>query len=261
MSDKNVSHQVDSLDWYAEKCRATVFTKDRVDSDSLVEVWKSFCEQEPEDIHKIPRVAATIMTGAFSKIEGALLELVNEPPKLEWRLASVPNPKFDEVGVPCIDTLARVLEAFVPNVRAWLASDKCPALTRLAFGAILNKPSTSYLSALTQLQTYLRSVQIDTDNMQDLMFRVNRPRQSKSGVSGVTINRLSIWSINRLLSTEIDLGAPTKEVASTNVYCANLVLDINNAPRQEPLSREAVLRLFDELLALGKEIAAKGDTA
>jgi hypothetical protein len=101
----------------------------------------------------------------------------------------------------------------------------------------------------------------------DLLYRINRKVRSQSGVEELAINRLMTWSAGRfevqiraLLPEEIgQQGAG--QLAHAERHACLLELDINTVPEPQDriLPREDLPRIFDELVALGVEIATRGD--
>ncbi len=108
---------------------------------------------------------------------------------------------------------------------------------------------------LTEL---LPALKIDMD-MHDLLYRVNRRRHSRT-IEGVELNRLSTWSIASILEIRVEVqGSERVESTVTGNVC-RLELDVNTAP--QPTQRiDDLAGIFEELVDLGNEIAAKGDVA
>ena len=144
----------------------------------------------------------------------------------------------------------------------WLTLDSCPEIQRVAFGAVLLSPVDSKVSGYRQLAAYLPSVTIDPEHSTDLLYQINRPRESATGIPDLKINRLSKWSVAQISTAGLVLE-PTRilyhDVPQAYLAC-RLELDINTAAeRREPLPRETVSNVWQELLNLGMEIVIDGD--
>jgi len=110
------------------------------------------------------------------------------------------------------------------------------------------------------LGRYLRDVRVDAKGSSDFLYQINRWRPSQR--RGVTINRLSKWTVSRIVHTRL-MAAGGTLTASPFVDLGHAVraeLDINTAPSENAaLDQEGAAAMLDEQIALALEIAAKGD--
>jgi len=114
-------------------------------------------------------------------------------------------------------------------------------------------------SGYRKLGSYLPGIQIDPEGSSDFLYQINRPRKARLNIPSLRINRLSNWSVSRI-DIGGQFGAQTIELPGLEQYACRLELDINTAPDfQEILVREQLRSTFEELVDLGKEIAARGD--
>jgi hypothetical protein len=154
---------------------------------------------------------------------------------------------------PVLFTNPQILVPFKDLMTRWLRD--CPPLQRLAVGAALYLPVKDRREAYRQLAKYLRCVPEYSDDEGDFLYQFNRRRRS-SVVPEIKINRLSKW-------TWVPLGEVTvkdgKLVEPAESACL-LELDINTMPEfQGTLPRERYVPLFEEMVGLAVEIAARGD--
>ena len=132
----------------------------------------------------------------------------------------------------------------------------------MAFGVVLLSPMDSRVLGYRQLAAYLPAVNIDPDHSTDFFYQINRARDSATGITNLRINRLSKWSVAQISTAGLVLE-PTRilyhDVPQGYLAC-RLELDINTAAeRREPLPRETVSNVWQELLNLGREIVIDGD--
>ena len=103
----------------------------------------------------------------------------------------------------------------------------------------------------------LPHVQLDPAGSSDFMYRINRRRQCKSGISSLAINRLSTWSVARIQDITMEAH---RTVPGPSSYVCRLELDINTAPEfKSALRKSSLTKLTDELIRLANEIASEGD--
>ena len=161
--------------------------------------------------------------------------------------------------LPLIGPFPKSLESFVPLMRNWLNS--CLPVVRVAFGAILLQPVKTQQEGYQLIAEYLPSVKLSPGESSDFSYQINRPRDSKTGIPNLRINRLTKWSVAQYFERRVPMapGAIRHFDSEVRLDC-RLELDINTAPDfQEDLPSGELSRIFEELVALGEEIATKGD--
>jgi hypothetical protein len=186
------------------------------------------------------------------------LQLTIDPLRVQWLRSPTNNPTESREGIPNIGSFPEALDSFSMLIAPWL--DICPAIKRLAFGAILLLPTKDHSTGYTQLNDYLHTVQLSPDNS-DFMYRINRRRISKCGIPNLQINRLMSWSFLRweglmfTIPPEIVPASPEH-----GGYACRLELDINTSPEfKQALPPNKLKDLWQELTNLGVEIASEGD--
>jgi hypothetical protein len=161
--------------------------------------------------------------------------------------------------IPVLGPFIETLEVFLGLTNRWFELETCPPLVRLAFGAVLLQPVENQTQGYEILSTYL-PFQVDLEETSDFLYQINRRRESATGIADVKINRLAKWSVQKTSQgfvPIIPLGQPQQ---LAEFLACRLELDINTIAEFEgEFSREQLPRLFDELVALGKEIAEQGD--
>ena len=221
--------------------------------------WADLVGQPPESRLSQPRLAMYSSEGPFD--QGRLV-LRLQFDRIDWVLSAFDKPTTDTQGLPTLGGLPAVLSTFVGLMSSWLDSDACPALVRLAFGAVLLQQVTTREEGYRQLAPYLHSVRLDPLRSSDFLYRINRPRDSACAITGLRINRLSTWSVVLQKSGALVIRPGTAFLLqpSTEDYACRLELDINTVPGSGPeLPRRQIAQVFQELVTLGSEMAEKGE--
>ena len=161
-----------------------------------------------------------------------------------------------------IGKFTEILAPFARVTNKWLNLDSCPEIQRIAFGAVLFASVDSRESGYRQLAAYLPRVDIDPEHSSDFLYQINRPRESTTEISNLTINRLTKWSVAVMFGGHFALE-PTqisyREMPQQCVAC-RLELDTSTAAgRREPLARDRVPSILSELMDAAKEIVIEGD--
>jgi hypothetical protein len=233
--------------WNAELLRLTVFP----DEPPPVEEppwWNELVGEELESYKVQKREAAYEAQGPFA---GGNLLLRVGALRVDWLF--VPSPPDDPLR-----RLEEVLGPFQDLAQIWLPL-AASAVQRLAFGCVLSSPVEDRATGYLSLNPMLPAVDIDVSgNSTDFFYQINRPRASRVEPS-IRLNRLAKWSV--VLRQSLQINAPQGRAAvGSSDFAIRLELDMNTAPEHEHLPRERLPDLFDELISLGLEIAAEGDT-
>ena len=221
--------------------------------------WEKVTGSNPEQIVTRPVEHFTQQSGA---LEGAQLTLTARPSRIDWTLQAMPAIQGQPIqGFPALGAFPDTAEPFLEIVRKCFEIIRRPFATRLAFGAVLVRQAADLSSAYNELSQFLPGVQLDQANSSDFLYQINRPRKSRSG-TGHRINRLTKWSVVQGMYIAIGamiVGEPTPTRVPPQ-SASRLELDINTpAETLTPISQEQAWALFEELVSLGTEIAAKGD--
>jgi hypothetical protein len=191
----------------------------------------------------------------------ARLVAAANPQRVDWQL--VPGVPDLTVAMPdSLGKLPEVLTVVQALGRKWFSSYGLPPIKRLAVGAVLVVAGDTQEDAAKKLVDFLPDVRIDPKNSKDLVYQINRPRQSQS-LPGLKLNRLSKWSFVVSQVLQINAGVMTANLGSAPpVPSALLELDLNtDAERTDPIPNGSLPAILDELAALVLEIATSGDTA
>lgn len=244
-------------EWKAQVVRLTAFPVE-VEASREADWWRSLVEAEPEETNVKRGESSIAVRTCSGTYEGYALQLVVDPVRIQWSFV----PKLDASSfspeLPLVGHFSEVLAVFGPLMQRWL--DRSPPIERLAFGGVLLQPAETHESAYRILGRYLHAVQLDPSTS-DFMYRINRHRQSRSGVDGLVINRLSVWSALRWTALlKLDAGGRTKEVKPPDAFAARLELDVNTAADYTgELPRATLGKLWTELVDFGREIAERGE--
>jgi len=238
--------------WLAESLRLTVFlTPGAVVGDST---WEDLVGKPPETSVRRP---AYQDEGEF---EDGRLTLATQPSRVDWLYAA--DLRKIESGLPTVGSFPDAVSKFQQLMYRWLK--ECPPITRIAFGAILLQPVGNRIEGYKRIVDYLPSVKLDGENSSEFAYQINRPRVSNN-IDALQINRLSKWSVMEM--QRLQFVIPAEQVAIVQPAApgekrsaCRLELDINTSPAfAGEFPKEKLFPVFDELIALGKEIAERGD--
>ncbi len=245
--------------WLVESLRWTTFLSP---SAGIEEDWWSRVTGTPSEA-KIsrPRLAGYQEQGLF---DGKLLLLTVLPKRVDWQLSLAVRPEETLPDFPSIGAIAATVPPFLQLIRRWL--EIAPHVERLAFGGVLLLPVDDPKMGYRKLsETFLRTLPIDVEGSSDFFYQINRPRVSRTAITGLRVNRLSKWSVGLyqrlMIGLTVGAGESTAEKAEgAQLYACRLELDISTAPEfPSELPREQLHSLSDELVELGLEIALEGD--
>ena len=243
--------------WQAESLRATTFHAPGESATRSTNTWENIVGEQPEQVLTRPREGIIQQSGLF---EGKPLVLISRQDRVDWILQGAIGPPVEPLpGPPTLGPLPAAMDSFTRVVGEWLSVS--PTATRLAFGAALFIRVNDLASACRELSRFLPNVNPGGTDSPDFLYQVNRPRTSKLPIA-VRINRLAKWSVMQGGTISIGIGpggGPMSASASPELAC-RLELDINSAAESvRPIPQDQTRPLFDELVALGGEIADSGD--
>lgn len=246
-------------EWQVENLRLSVFLVDAINP-TEIRPWESLFGNAPDELRIQQQQQLVTEEGPF--LNGRLrVEARNN--RFDWRF--FPDPKNLPYELPVLGPYADLESRFRDLMLKWLPS--CPPVHRVAYGGVLLLPTEGLPDAYRKLNDLLPVVEIDPENTQDLTYRINRRRNSRCGIEGLKVNRLSTWSAVQILDAVIDIPVsghrPPKmtQLPNPRSLC-RLELDINTTPEfVGRFDKDLVPQIFIELIDLGNEIASKGDVA
>ena len=257
MAKKDETNQSLFSAWEVEVLRLTAFpdpAAQMVESD-----WWEKVLNEPAET-KISRPRERLNSQEKGEINGGELVLTIRPDRIDWTFGPVVDPEEDKFQ--SIGSLLEGVQVFLPPMLRWFGLDDCPRLIRLAFGAIVFQPVPDLDQGYRKLlEDYLPSVQVDLKEARNFFYQINRRRPSKSGVEGLSINRLSKWSVmaRRGVHFRISQDSLRYEQQHEDLAC-RLELDMNTVPEFEgEFAPQMLPKIFQELVDFGIEITEKGD--
>lgn len=243
--------------WEVECLRCSVFPlSDMTEQVSLV--WKSLTDDPPEEIRQHPQQRSASAEGVW---DNGRLRLDIRAKQVDWRI--LPVIKDSPSALPSIGYYTECREAFVQKMLEWLKG-RCPATTRMAYGAILLLRCSTLPEAYARLNELLPSVDLASENISDFSYRVNRTRQLLTGIERLRVNRISNWAALEMLNTSVQINQnvrtpPSAKVESVTPLC-RLELDVNTDQEySRELDKVHLESVFSELVQAGSEIANKGD--
>ena len=241
--------------WEAETLRATAFPSPDAQFDPT-NWWSPVVGVAPEtDVNNI-KLGVKETQGTFS---GARLSLNVQAARIDWTLTA--NPQVESpFSLLTLGNFEEKWPIFSELLKKWFLLS--PPLSRLAFGTIVYQPTEGKEDSYRRLQSYLPKVVLDPASS-DFIYRINRPRKSKSGIEGLKINRLSTWTAVRVHFAQF---APTPEGGMKGTRLVNPIdacraeIDVNTGQEYEgQIGPEQSVQVFAELVELAREILRKGD--
>ncbi len=244
-------------EWASESLRATAFPA----ADAAVNPenwWRSTVGEEPETQVNRPRSGELLQEGLF---HGAKIRFKLRLGRIDWILSPVQSESELPQGFLVVGPFEEACARFRDLISRWFSLS--PPLERLAFGAIAILPVPDQAHGYMRLSGYLPSVQLEPEGSSDFSYQINRPRLSRCGISGLSINRLSKWTVARTELQSLTLG-PREGLRvigrAERAFACRVELDMNTSPEFEGvLSPDHSVRVFDELIQLGREILQDGD--
>ena len=238
--------------WHTEQLRLSAFPESGRPAGLARDWWNAITGAPPDNVVEEPRNGIVKLRGRF---EGGLLFMVADENRLDLRQRfGLDRPGAALTALPELNT---ALGPFVQLAQGWLRLDTHPPLQRLAFGAVVMKPSARIEDCREVLRGYLPSINMDTTELRDFLYQANR-RRSAETISGLEVNRLTKWSIQGI--QEIVVSGSRRVAVSDLTFGSRLELDINSDPEQGgSLRSNRLVPLFDEFVRLADEITRVGD--
>ncbi len=246
--------------WKAEGVRITAFPEPNPSS-QMEGWWSSVAGESPETRNSQPRLGVIQESGAF--LDGALTLNVT-PLRVDWLLSVSATPPGPDSEFPVLGDLVKIVEAFCSRLNVWFES--APPIKRLAFGSVGLQQVGGHKEGYELLSKYLRGVKIDPEGSSEFLYQINRPRPS-AVIEGLTINRLTKWSVLRMQGVSMQLmltpdakGSVVSGVPMRELFAVRSEIDVNTSPSwAKLLDQPQLASILGELVGLGLEIAARGD--
>lgn len=241
--------------WKVESLRLTSFLKNDFNSNPLENWLKTISKNEPLSINR----SVNNFQG-LAQIGSTMLNLSWNTNRIDLFLNS--NAPTIENNIGNCDDITKLMNDILFE---YFNMDNCPISKRLALGIILYVPVSDVLEAVEVLQPKLKSI-TDLKGTSDLLFRINRPFQSKS-FADLKLNRLMTWSIAQFQIINVPINIPqpafNQQITISNslpeMIC-RLEMDFNTIVSEvvELLAEQQKL-LADELLTEAIKVAKKGE--
>lgn len=229
--------------------------------------WSKVAGAVPENRNSKPARGELIEAGFFG---GNVLTLSVQPGRIDWFLSPNIFPQGDDrsdVGIKSVGEFESTGKMFLTTIMKWL--DDCPAIVRLAYGAVALEPVDNRMAGYVRIAEYLPAVKIDPAGSEDFFYQINRPRESRV-IKGMRLNRLSKWSVASYQPLSIAIGVPVgpsgqplvHSHGGTPAMACRAEVDLSTPGGvQDELPHGALPSIFEELVILGAEITRQGDIA
>jgi hypothetical protein len=216
---------------------------------------------DPEQITSNPRLGASQAVGKFGP---GTLVVSTQPDRVELFLGPVPTEAASIQGQvatepkpPSIGGAVEAFDVFSELSKRWLAFDDIPNVARLALGGALSHQEEDKRAAYLRLHDYV-PVQVDPESS-DFLYQINLPTQSRSGIEGLVINRLSKWAVTmfKLITLIVPSGSFAQDLKTT--IALRCEIDINTAQEhQGELPKDRLAQIMDELVIYGRDLITDG---
>jgi hypothetical protein len=252
---RNLPERAPILAWQAEHLRMTAFPSPAASLGNQ-SWWADLVGDSPETVISRPRMGGVQAAGPF---EGKTLVLSVEAARIDWRFSAIADPVGGGEQYPLLGPFSEALAPFNRIMLRWL--EMSPPIQRIAFGAVLFLPVESRQAGYRQLTAYLPGVRLDPDGSSDFLYQINRPRDSRCGIPGLRLNRLSKWSVAYWAKVGLSVGPGVLGYSEgPPEHSCRLELDINTVPDfQGELPQGQLPQLYQELVDLGSKIVEQGD--
>ena len=252
MQETNRTNLFDFADWSSESLRLSIFHLEA----AVTGLWEKVVDAGPESTDARPQQGIHREQG---RVRGNQLLFVTQPQRIDWNLLPDPSMARQAEDLPSLVDVGQAMPLLQRALRVSL--NPLRRVNRLAFGAVLVQSAPDLAEGWNQLAKELPDMGLETRPAgRDFIYQINRQRRSPSA-SHVTINRIARWTLEQFVTSAIRISpsqAPQMEASGIS-YISKLTLDINTAPDNNAISKDAMLSLFDDLTIFAREIAHKGD--
>ena len=224
--------------------------------------WAKVAGTDPENKTAKPSRGELVEAGIF---QGNALTLSVQPGRIDWILGPNVAIEDDLSVIKSMGSFERARTTFSAVMSNWLKY--CPPIVRMAYGAVLLEPVENREKGYLRIAEYVPAVKIDPLGSEDFFYQINRPRESITA-KGIRLNRLSKWSVASFQPVSFSFGIPQNQPAQPLVYshggapvmACRAEFDLSTPGGiQYEVPHDKLPSIFNELLALGWEIAQHGD--
>jgi hypothetical protein len=245
--------------WQVNQMRLTAFLTPSAQLQDF-NWWQVVVGESPEKKIFKPKISSIQEEGLVGL---GKLSLIVGPDRADWFYSAYEERDKSPFPSPMlmIGLFPDVLETFLRFMMKWLQLDTCPPIQRIAFGVVSTLPVSSRKTGYQLLSHYLHALQIDPDGSSDLLYQINRPRQTELNLFDKQINRLSKWSVMTYKEGLLQISPSViQQLPIREEFACRLEIDINTSENiREGLSRVLLPTVYNHLVDLGKEIFINGD--
>ncbi|MQY73289.1 MAG: hypothetical protein GH142_06450 [Dehalococcoidia bacterium] len=244
--------------WFVQQFRFSFFTppNESFDSDQLAQSFGA--EFSPEVRTSNTREGTEIISGPFA--DDLSLKLIRHKPANRTDLIFGPRQVPPEPGHPIgIGYLEETLEPFRLAILEFLRSSHLPNIIRIAYGVTLVQSGADEEATKNILGQYVSAIDLNDAAAGDLIYRMNRPRDSTI-IPDLLLNRISDWRLPQELLFQFTGTQQTISSSENILNLCQVQLDINtDLHRRDSFDSSKLPELFNELIDLGNELAEHGD--
>jgi hypothetical protein len=237
--------------WQVQILRLTLFTSGLWSGNETI--WHDLTGREPDIDENRARESIRRQIGR----EGdGQLETVVTPVRTDVVMSP---PLQDAFQTTYFGPAEERIPGFVSLVSSWLSrTAQTGKIIRLAFGAVLLLPVENREAGYRELDRLLSSVTVDPISTKELLYRKNRPKIYKGNIE---LNRMTTWAsldLRKFMGVGTSLVQPSTPISEETFV--RLEVDHNTpAERTEPLALDEIVPIFEALVEMAVENAARGE--
>jgi hypothetical protein len=247
-------------DWTAEQFRCTVFILPGTTLPAA-HWWTKLADADPEEVTSTPRLGASQAVGRFGP---GTLVVTTQPGRIDWflvpgRVEATPIQGHvpPELAAPSLGGAVETFNAFSEVSRKWLAFEDIPDVNRLALGGVFSHPEENRRAAYLRLPDYV-PVKVDPEST-DFLYQINLPTQSRLGITGFVINRISKWSVSMFKLIAMNLQGTMSSQGFGATIALRSEIDISTPQEfQGALPKGRLIDMLNELDEYGRNLITNG---
>jgi hypothetical protein len=187
------------------------------------------------------------------------------PARIDINLTPATSPQgVAQYSIPLIQDTSRLHAELLRIIDVIGQSAVLDSVVRVAFNLQFLAPKPSSAEANRALTTVIPSQYgVRVTDEEDFIFQINRPYISRE-VGSTKMNFITKWSVDRLQILTFSLPAggattsaqtsPSARAETKQFIVANVNLDINNVPTENPLAGRQQSSLLREALTAGSQM-------
>lgn len=244
--------------WSVRSLRLTVFPEPSAEKARRLDSGELFYQLSGEQCVTFTRNPRESTEIAFGPIGGNGVSIELDPHRVQWKF----DPLDDGTGIRPEPALLSSPAGAIDSLRITLLNFAADfPLRRIAIGALLAQHTSDNDESYGRLANILPRLNLVPGQTSDLIYRINRPRDSKCQ-EGLKLNKLATWSaaVFRAFQVVGDARQTGNFGMVAESYEIRLEFDVNTSgERTESIPVENIECIFNELMQIATDLATNGD--